>query len=358
MVTAKELKSLNPETYENILKTYSVFYDTDTGFYALRHQILELVKEKLAKQYNNNTDKFCERYNMLPEDAKRKQEELIYYGVFSVIDELENNGTLDKNNQTLTDAEDVALKSAIVEKTKYIFNEISAFLNHTPNGTVQDMEKVISEKANLADQTMRFAFTPEQIQKYHFGFGCNHVTIGFIKMYQALSQKSDIKLMLTTRWDHLHNGRDGHVVPCIKMKDSDGKELYYAFEPQLMPKKGKIPFVVPGYSENAQGQTIFHLLRYGAGAPYMITTNLISPDEYMNYLGNHTDFIQKYSKVKHGEAFAFLDQQVSLGNLTRDEVENFKKKYNEYHAEKLKAANNQVKGMGAQTITPTPSRVK
>lgn len=327
---------------EKILKTYTAFYDQNTGFHALRHKIRETIRTELSKLYRDNTEKICKKYNYEAQDAERKQLEFIYFGVFRVIYDLEHSGAINPHSPTLTNAEQGILENAITEKIKCILNEIAFFLDNpknAKNNKIHDLNAAINKRAKLADDNIRFAFTPKQIQKYHFGYGCNHTAIGFIETNQSLPKKyripkEDIKLIQTTKWDHMHDGGEGHMIPCIKMQDG----LYHAFEPQIIPKNGEIPFITPAYSETPKGETIFHLLQHGAGEPYIITTGFISPDDYMKYYGNHKIFQEKYSQVKRDEAFAFLDKQVSLGNLDQTETKRFKQEYNKYHTKKLKNA--------------------
>lgn len=347
--TSAELKKANPEIYKKILETYKAFYDKGTGYRALIHPVREALRTELSELFHNNTERICNRCRMDTRDAERKQLELIYFGVFRVIYDLEQNGTISKNSLTLNDTEKNALTTAIIEKTKQVLNGITEFLNN-PNPVSKSFYQNVSKKTSLADDEMRFAFTPEQIQKYNYGYGCHHFAMGFINTNQSLPlkdkiPKEDIKLILTTRWDHLHDGKDGHVVPCIKMEDG----FYYAFEPQILPQKSKIQFIIPGYSENVKGQAIFHLLRHGKGNPYMITTDLISLDDYMKYFGNHEDFIKKYSTVKKKEAKSFLERQITIGNLTQDQVNAALKEFNNYQKDKLKSA--------TQTVTAKRPRI-
>lgn len=353
--TLAELKKENKETCKKILKTYTAFYDQDTGYRSLIHQIREIIRIDLSEPFQHNTEKICTSYHMDPRDAAGKQLELIFFGVFRVIYDLEQNGTIDKNSPTLNDTEKSALINAITEKTKRIIQEIAIFLdNSNPIGKIH---QYINRKTSLADEDLRFAFTPEQIQKYHFGYGCHQVVMGFINTNQSLSPeykipKEDIKLIITTRWDHLHNGKEGHVVPCIKMKDGS----YYAFEPQILPQKSNIQFIIPGYSENIKGQTIFHLLRHGQGEPYMITTDLISPDDYMKYFSNHKDFIEKYSKVKKNEAKQFLETQMVKGSLTQDQVNTMLKEFDNYQKDALRKATRTVTAKSPSVQTPVPEK--
>ena len=323
----EELKQANGETYNKIMNTLQILH-SDTGFRGLIRKIRHTKDEDFLKLYNMALNEDI-KHGTTKKDAEKKIEEWLSLGVFGVIENLEQSGQINKKSLELTVSEEQILENAVLENSKSILQRI---LND---------EKVFSDMEMVEKQ--RFQFTPEQIHKYHFMYACDQAAMAFAYENSLLpeSQKipqNDIKFIISTRWNKLHNGKTGHVVPCVRMADS----LYYAFDPQINPNppptknekmEPTIRFMIPGYTEKGlRGRVIFHVLRGHDNTPYMITKDLISPKKYEQlYLGKHDFFLQDASMVNYDDTVKFLQEQLSAGNLTSENVHNYLSKINKIY---------------------------
>ena len=306
-------------TEEKILETYKAFNNPETGFYAIRKKIQNYIKNTpdLYELYRENLE-FMRARGMVANQnsAQGEHVRICSSAVFRIIAQYENDGTINKDNDELSAQEREIFETRVRVVVSKIVKNINDFLRSNTNKSIYDY---LSNKGIELDrgEKYRFAFTPKQIKKYHFGYGCHHAAIGFINTNKELAPEYQIQgncfqLIISTRYNNLLDGRCGHVVPCVKIQDR-----YYAFDPADIPESGKVHWITPSYTagKSPEGRHIFHTLRGHIGVPYMITHDFVSPAEYGDFCGNHDVFIEQYSKVAPKKAFRFLWQQFRDGWL-------------------------------------------
>ena len=321
--------------YDQILKVLEKFHDPKTGYYGLVKKIRNIISndKTLVQKYRENSERICARENIAPLKANTRQLEMCKRAVFMIISDLEKSGAINSSNPQLSQAEERILEKSLMER-------VTDVIEHGSKNLCNDVEY----------DELRFAFTPAQIQKYHFGNACSHAAAAFVNMNDQIPPE-DIKLLISTRWDNMHDGATGHVLPCVKIGS-----LYYAFEPTIDPAKSEFDFIQPGFPIKAKGQTIFHKLRGHEGVPYIVTTDLIPTDNYAQYLGDFKTFIEKYSKVPKADALVFLENQERLGNLTHEQIERYKKLFD--YADGAHLLNNATKKSQHSLVAKAHSAVR
>lgn len=301
-----ELIENNKELYARIMRVMNVVHDWQNGFCGILHVIYDRIKD--AK--NTNLSSLYESAFIKMGQDSHKVEEKIAYGILEVIEELEQNGTINSETEELSSAEKQIYEEAVLFKTQEILRDVIA-------------GKKLPADMNVAE-TRRFNFTPKQMHKYHFAYACDHMAMLFAYENARLGAdgipSDSIKFVITTRWDALYKGNAGHVVPCIKMAD----EYYYGFDPQNNPDKN-FKFIIPGYPENGvRGMNINHVLSGYDNMPHMITADLISPSEYQEkYVKHHDRFIREVSRVNYDDMVTYLQSQIANGNLSAEQVEKY-----------------------------------
>lgn len=300
-----ELRAKNEDIYARILRVMNIVHDWKTGFRGILHVIYDKIKDSKNKDLSSL---YASALTKMGQDS-HKIEEKIAYGVFEVIEELEQIGTINSETDELNLAEKQIYEDAVFSKTQEILQDIVA-------------GKKLPVDMNIAE-TRRFNFTPKQMHKYHFAYACDHMAMLFAYENARLGADGipadDIKFIITTRWNALYKGNAGHVVPCVKMAD----KYYYGFDPQNNPDEN-FEFIIPGYTETGvRGMNVHHVLK-GYDAPHMITTDLISPSEYQKkYVKHHDSFIREASRVAYDDMVAYLQSQIGAGNLTATQVEQY-----------------------------------
>ena len=170
----------------------------------------------------------------------------------------------------------------------------------------QDKEILILRDKKLAEIAAKYGLenTNTNEQKFRLQgkdlidnrvyFSCGNAAKAFCEINRRLGNPLDIKIMLSTRKDHLIDGMIGHTLPCIKM--NDGK--YHAVDPQIAPgsrenNKYGFEFIK---EDIVKGGIVHHLLKSTNLIGYdFIITDIVSVEEHEDpkKLSNFHNFIKR-----------------------------------------------------------------
>ena len=178
----------------------------------------------------------------------------------------------------------------------------------------QEHKQDLKELDNL-----RFALTGDNIMKYRFFTSCANAADAFLAVNKTLPEpipEKDIRILNSTHFDHLLDGKSGHVIPCIKMPDG----TWFAVEPQRTAN-GHFGFFIPE-KELAAGNKVFHLVGQ-RHQPYMIT--LIG--DANSIFHNHNEFLTQASRVPLSQAQKFIKQMGEQGYLSVEQCTKLQAKF-------------------------------
>ena len=194
-------------------------------------------------------------------------------------------------------------------------------------------QEITSKKLN----DMRFALTGDQIMKYRFFASCANAADAFLAVNKILPEpipEEDIRILNSTKFDHLLNGKSGHVIPCVKMPDG----TWFAVDPQRTANS-HFGFTITE-EEFKAGNKVFHLVGQ-RHQPYMIT--LIG--DANSIFHDHNEFLKQASRVPLGRAQMFIKQMGEQGYLS---VEQCTKLQAEFAAERERRLRLATKELGKQ----------
>lgn len=283
---------INPEAREKqakIQEILKILHNNKNGFRGL----LNNVKKKLSKEENEKY-KSNEDYN-----------DILTVFILKNIKDFKS-GKKEYNQQ---------------EFEQSVLNELKTMLSLDEEQFKQYKKTQEPDLSNL--DNMRFELTGDDIIKYRFFTSCANAADAFLAVNKTLPEpipEEDISILNSTKFDHLLNGKSGHVIPCVKMPDG----TWFAVDPQRTAN-GHFGFTIPE-EEFKAGNKVFHLVGQ-RHQPYMIT--LIG--DANSIFHNHNEFLKQASRVPLGHAQMFIKQMGEQGYLS---VEQCTKLQAEFAAER------------------------
>ena len=278
----------NPEprkTQAKIQEILKILHNNKNGF----HGLLNNVKKHLSKEENSKY-KSNEDYN-----------DILTVFILQNIKDFES-GKKEYNQQEF--------EQSVLNKLREMLSLDEEQFKQYKQEHKQDLKEL---------DNLRFALTGDNIMKYRFFTSCANAADAFLAVNKTLPEpipEKDIRILNSTHFDHLLDGKSGHVIPCIKMPDG----TWFAVEPQRTAN-GHFGFFIPE-KELAAGNKVFHLVGQ-RHQPYMIT--LIG--DANSIFHNHNEFLTQASRVPLSQAQKFIKQMGEQGYLSVEQCTKLQAKF-------------------------------
>lgn len=300
---------INPEAREKqakIQEILKILHNNKNGFRGL----LNNVKKKLSKEENEKY-KSNEDYN-----------DILTVFILKNIKDFKS-GKKEYNQQ---------------EFEQSVLNELKTMLSLDEEQFKQYKKTQEPDLRNL--DNMRFELTGDDIIKYRFFTSCANAADAFLAVNKTLPEpipEEDISILNSTKFDHLLNGKSGHVIPCVKMPDG----TWFAVDPQKTAN-GHFGFTIPE-KEFAAGNKVFHLVGQ-RHQPYMI--KLIG--DANSIFHNHDDFLKQASRVPLGHAQMFIKQMGEQGYLSTKQCQQLQQEFAAERERRIKSLRLATDKLGKQ----------
>lgn len=300
---------INPEAREKqakIQEILKILHNNKNGFRGLLNNVKKRLSEEENKKYKSNED-----YN-----------DILTVFILKSIKDFESEKK-EYNQQ---------------EFEQSVLNELKKMLSLDEELFKQYKKIQEPDLRNL--DNMRFGLTGDNITKYRFFTSCANAADAFLAVNKTLPEpipEKDIRILNSTKFDHLLNGKSGHVIPCVKMPDG----TWFAVDPQRTAN-GHFGFTIPE-EEFKAGNKVFHLVGQ-RHQPYMIT--LIG--DANSIFHDHNEFLKQASRVPLGHAQMFIKQMGEQGYLSMEQCTKLQAEFAAERERRIKSLRLATENLGKQ----------